>query len=187
MALKDGTAPKSSPKTPERPFWNPRKTIVLDKVLWFSTNFYTTVSTMRHRTLLLLLLLLLLYRTLLLLLLLLLLFLPRLKKRTLPDRETQWPWRTEQRQNRAQKLPNVPSETLEKQWFWTRFYGFRPIFIPLFLQWDIEPSCCSCCCCCSSSRGWKNAPSRTGKHSGPEGRNSAKIEPKNSRTSLLKP
>ena len=81
---------------------NPRKTIVLDKVLWFSTNFYTSVSTMRHRTLLLLLLLL-------------LLFLPRLKKRTLPDRETQWPWRTEQRQNRAQKLPNVPSETLEKQ------------------------------------------------------------------------
>ena len=36
-------------------------------------------------------------------------------KRTLPDRETQWPWRTERRQNRAQKLPNVPSETLEKQ------------------------------------------------------------------------
>ena len=25
------------------------------------------------------------------------------------------PWRTEQRQNRAQKVPNVPSETLEKQ------------------------------------------------------------------------
>ena len=33
----------------------------------------------------------------------------------------------------------------------------------------------------------ENAPSRTGKHSGPEGRNSAKIEPKNSLTSLLKP
>ena len=33
----------------------------------------------------------------------------------------------------------------------------------------------------------ENAPSRTGKHSGPEGRNSAKIEPKKSLTSLLKP
>ena len=31
------------------------------------------------------------HRTLLLLLLLLVLLLPRLKKRTLPDRETQWP------------------------------------------------------------------------------------------------
>ena len=30
-------------------------------------------------------------------------------------------------------------------------------------------------------------PCRTGKHSGPEGRNSAKIEPKKSLTSLLKP
>ena len=36
-------------------------------------------------------------------------------KRTLSGRETQWPWRTEQRQNRAQKVANVPSETLEKQ------------------------------------------------------------------------
>ena len=110
-------------------------------------------------------------------------------KRTLPDGETQWPWRTEQRQNRAQKVPNVPSETLEKQqfWikFWTRFYSFQPIFIPLFVQWDIEPFCCSCCCCCSSEA--ENAPSRTGKHSGPEGRNSAKIEPKKCLTSLLKP
>ena len=67
VALKDGTAPQSSPKTALTSLLNPRKTIVLDKVLWFSTNFYTTVSTMRHRTLLLLLLLL------------LLLFLPRLK------------------------------------------------------------------------------------------------------------
>ena len=33
----------------------------------------------------------------------------------------------------------------------------------------------------------ENAPSRTGKHSGPEGRNSAKIEPKKCPTSLLKP
>ena len=33
----------------------------------------------------------------------------------------------------------------------------------------------------------ENASSRTGKHSGPEGRNSAKIEPKKSLTSLLKP
>ena len=44
------------------------------------------------------------HRTLLLLLLLLLLFLPKLK--THP---------AGQRQNRAQKVPNVPSETLEKQ------------------------------------------------------------------------
>ena len=40
---------------------------------------------------------------------------PEAEKRILPDRETQWPWRTEQRQIRAQKVPNVPSETLEKQ------------------------------------------------------------------------
>ena len=33
----------------------------------------------------------------------------------------------------------------------------------------------------------ENAPSRTGKYSGPEGRNSAKIEPKKSLTSLLQP
>ena len=33
----------------------------------------------------------------------------------------------------------------------------------------------------------ENASSRTGKHSGPEGRNSAKIEAKKSLTSLLKP
>ena len=38
-------------------------------------------------------------------------------KAALPDRETQWQWRTEQRQNVAQKLPNVSSmssETVEK-------------------------------------------------------------------------
>ena len=33
----------------------------------------------------------------------------------------------------------------------------------------------------------ENAPCRTGKHSGPEGRNGAKIDPKNCLTSLLKP
>ena len=33
----------------------------------------------------------------------------------------------------------------------------------------------------------ENAPCRTGKHSGSEGRNSAKIEPKKCLTSLLKP
>ena len=33
----------------------------------------------------------------------------------------------------------------------------------------------------------ENAPCRTGKHSGPEGRNGARNEPKNSLTSLLKP
>ena len=39
------------------------------------------------------------------------------------------------RQNRAQKLPNVPSESLEKQYsFGQRFYSFRPMFIPLFVQ-----------------------------------------------------
>ena len=26
----------------------------------------------------------------------------------------------------------------------------KPVFIPLVVQWDIEPSCCSCCCCCTS-------------------------------------
>ena len=31
------------PNVPSEPY---RQTIVLDKVLWFSTNFYTTVSTM---------------------------------------------------------------------------------------------------------------------------------------------
>ena len=38
-------------------------------------------------------------------------------KAALPDRETQWQWRTEQRQNVAQKLPNassMSSETVEK-------------------------------------------------------------------------
>ena len=34
--------------------------------------------------------------------------------------------------------------------------SFQPVFVPLFVKWDIEPSCCSCCCCCSSSRGWKH-------------------------------
>ena len=33
----------------------------------------------------------------------------------------------------------------------------------------------------------ENAPFRTGKHSGPEGRNGARNEPKNCLTSLLKP
>ena len=23
---------------------------------------------------------------------------------------------------------------------------FQPVFVPLFVQWDREPSCCSCCC-----------------------------------------
>ena len=80
------------------------------------------------------------HRTLLLLLLLLLLFLPRLKTHP-PGRGNTVALRTEQRQNRAQKLPNA------------RFYGFPNFYTTV--QWDIEPSCCSCCCCCSSSRGWK--------------------------------
>ena len=54
------------------------------------------------------------HRTLLLLPLLLLLFLPRLETHP-AGRGNTVAWGTEQRQNRAQKVPNVPSETLEKQ------------------------------------------------------------------------
>ena len=25
--------------------------------------------------------------------------------------------------------------------------SFQPVFVPLFVQWDREPSCYSCCCC----------------------------------------
>ena len=39
----------------------------------------------------------------------------RTVRKSSDKKETQWPWRTERRQKRAQKLPNVPSETLEKQ------------------------------------------------------------------------
>ena len=51
------------------------------------------------------------HRTLLLLLLLLLLFLPKLKTHPAGQGNTV----ALQPQNRAQKVPNVPSETLEKQ------------------------------------------------------------------------
>ena len=85
------------------------KTIVLDKVLWFSTNFYTTVCTMRHTN-----------------------------PPVAPVAAAALPPEAE----------NAPSRTGKEA---------------------------------------ENAPSRTGKHSGPEGRNSAKIEPKKSLTSLLKP
>ena len=40
---------------------------------------------------------------------------PEAEKRTFPDREHSGPEGRNRRQNRAQKLPNVPSETLEKQ------------------------------------------------------------------------
>ena len=54
------------------------------------------------------------HRTLLLFLLLLLLFLPKLKTHP-AGQGNPVALKTEQRQNRAQELPNVPFETLEKQ------------------------------------------------------------------------
>ena len=60
------------------------------------TNFYTTVCTMRHRTFLLLLLLLLLMAT-------------------TRNAETPPNFVPKTLQNRAQKVPNVPSEILEKK------------------------------------------------------------------------
>ena len=83
-------------------------------------------------------------------------------KRTLPDRETQWPWRTEQPQNRPQKVPNVPSETL---------------VVVVFVH-------CSRCCFCSASRGCKRTLP-DGETQWPWRTDSPKIEPKKSLISLV--
>ena len=75
--------------------------------------------------------------------------------------------------------------------FWTRLYGFRPIFFIFFKYHCLynetyNPPVAPVAAAALPPEA-ENAPSRTGKHSGPEGRNSAKIEPKKSLTSLLKP
>ena len=82
-----------------------------------------------------------------------------------------------QRQNRAQKLPNVPSDTLV-------VVVVVVLVFDQFLYHYLYPAPVAAAALPPEAA---NAPCRTGKHSGPEGRNSAKIEPKNSLTSLLKP
>ena len=66
-------------------------------------------------------------------------------KAALPDRETQWQWRTEQRQNVAQKLPNVSSmssETVEKLCqTWPSC-----CCAVLMLHGVLVLGCCWCCC-----------------------------------------
>ena len=76
--------------------------------------------------------------------------------------------------------------------FWTRLYGFSTNFFFIFFKYHClynetyNPPVAPVAAAALPPEA-ENAPSRTGKHSGPEGRNSAKIEPKKSLTSLLKP
>ena len=112
------------------------------------------------------------HRTLLLLLLLLLLFLPKLKTHP-AGQGNKVALKDGTRQNRAQKLPNVPSETSFYTTGCTMRHRTFLLLLLLLLLFLSEA---------------ENAPCRTGKkHSGPEGRNGARNEPKNCLTSLLKP
>ena len=71
----------------------------------------------------------------------LLLLLLLLKNRTTPSSKSPWQWRTEKHQNCAQKLPNVTSETIEKDDFSYFFLLFPPAAAAaplLLLFWNLE-------------------------------------------------
>ena len=69
-----------------------------------------------------------------------LLLLLLLKNRTTPSSKSPWQWRTEKHQNCAQKLPNVTSETIEKDDFSYFFLLFPPAAAAplLLLFWNLE-------------------------------------------------
>ena len=122
--------------------------------------------------------------TLLLHMLLLLLFLPKLKTHPAGQRKTVALKDGLRRQNRAQKVINVPSETLWKTIVLsTNFYTTACTFRHVRHRTLLLPPVADCC---SSPPKLKTHLAGSVKHSGPEGRNGARLEPKKSLTSLLK-
>ena len=91
------------PRRPERPFWNPTRNLSLIQ-FWVLLLLLVAAGAAAAAALELLLPLLLPVR-----------FCSKISRDS--SRMGKHQWRTEKHQNRAQKLPNVTSETYRKEWF----------------------------------------------------------------------